>query len=940
MSEERAPPSIEGYRILSRLGHGSMGTVWRAIDRSGRAVAVKLADRAKRIAGPQVEEMFRREALVALNLHHPNLVRGLDVGETTDGRPFLSMEFVEGETLGRRWRDRGPLPERDLVEVGRAVAAALEHAHALGLLHRDVKPDNVMILPDGQVKLVDWSLAVERGHGELGCGSPGFASPEMIRKEDVGPASDLYALGVTLAVAALGRPYFQGADVKAVLRQSLTLPLELPESVDGAPLSEGFRAVVARLGRKDPAERYGSAGEVRLDFEALARGQRPLGAYLGLARLRSAVRPARWLFGLAGATALIWLVVLATSRSTAEVPPRAPNAAAPSATRVRDRAEATDPRVEVVLLYVDAHPTEFRKAREMIAERLAASPSAAGRARLEEASRRVEERFRASADQRLAERTAAAKALAAAGDLGGAERALSEWPSELAGAPQEAEAKTRAAALREEVLAPGRRLLEEGEALLARAPDGAGESIEWARELATRIDEELERAPHDPSQRPRLVDLRSRVASRLAAAERGLREEEALAALSAALERADAGDGPAARSALEALAASKGSSSEWTALLARVLAAGRSVDAVLASRLRGVAGKPWAGVVDGRWYVGRPDRSPPPSEVFAPAPNRAASTALDAHDLRAAEPDAERAASWLFLVGRPDVAAALAPDGGDVRRVLAAAGRGPLAGPPSLPWGAAWEDLARRMPFLLRLPGSPAPPAPAASDALLVAWLEAIRSPRRAVAPTIKPSPALLAARSAFLDDDLLAAWTALEQAAVAAPIDPEVAILRSRVLDALAKPARTVAVSLLALSEARRAWDLDPSLPASARLVAEGCLRFLSNHPGAHASSLLPLALAACEEAARLGRADASILAFLGERRLEEGRTRDAVTWLRRAARDAPEDGAIALLLGRAEDAAGDAKRAVQALERARDLLGARFPPWATEMLARLSKR
>jgi len=159
-------------------------------------------------------------------------------------------------------------------------------------------------------------------------------------------------------------------------------------------------------------------------------------------------------------------------------------------------------------------------------------------------------------------------------------------------------------------------------------------------------------------------------------------------------------------------------------------------------------------------------------------------------------------------------------------------------------------------------------------------------------------------------------------------------------VLEGLGKPLRTRAVSLLAFSEARRAWDLDPSVPTASRLVAEQGIAFRGRHPGAWAESLAPVTLAACEEAARLGKATTEMLAMAGELRLAESQPRLAAQWLRRAAREAPDDPKVSLLLARAEDALGESRRATEALVAARDRLGDKFPAWAREMLARLSPR
>src|SRR5688572_6499492 len=130
------PPSIPGYKVGAYLGRGAMGTLWEAEDRAGRRVALKVADRGTRVGPERMSRAHRREAAAALAVGHPNLVQGLAVGVTSAGRPFVALEYLDGETLGDRLRREGALAESEAVRVGLALAAGLEHLHAHDLVHR------------------------------------------------------------------------------------------------------------------------------------------------------------------------------------------------------------------------------------------------------------------------------------------------------------------------------------------------------------------------------------------------------------------------------------------------------------------------------------------------------------------------------------------------------------------------------------------------------------------------------------------------------------------------------------------------------------------------------------------------------------------------------------------------------------------------------------
>ena len=208
------------YRLLSPLGSGGMGTVWRAQDvLLGREVAVKevtfphgLSDEDREV----LRERTRREARAAARLDHPSAVTVYDVVEE-GGSPYLVMELVEARTLSQVVRADGPLSPQRTAQVGLALLGALESAHAQGIVHRDVKPGNVLLTTGDRVVLTDFGIASSPGDSSITStglllGSPSYIAPERARGHAPGPASDLWSLGATLFTAVEGRPPYDGGE--------------------------------------------------------------------------------------------------------------------------------------------------------------------------------------------------------------------------------------------------------------------------------------------------------------------------------------------------------------------------------------------------------------------------------------------------------------------------------------------------------------------------------------------------------------------------------------------------------------------------------------------------------------------------------------------------------------------------------------------------------
>lgn len=254
------------YRMLDSIGQGGMGQVFKAEHEvMGRTVAVKVLPRHK--STPEAIASFTREIRAQARLDHSNLVRAFDAGH--DGNVhFLVTEYVPGSDLRRLLRRKGPLSMSLAASIISQVALGLEHAHAQGLIHRDVKPGNVLVTPSGQAKLSDLGLveiALEAGKDERSnkiVGTADYLSPEQIKSpRDVSPASDIYALGCTLYYAVTGKVPFPGGTVREKARAHCNLHPIDPRRLNG-DLTQDFVDVIADMMHKDPASRISTAVEV------------------------------------------------------------------------------------------------------------------------------------------------------------------------------------------------------------------------------------------------------------------------------------------------------------------------------------------------------------------------------------------------------------------------------------------------------------------------------------------------------------------------------------------------------------------------------------------------------------------------------------------------------------------------------------------------------
>ncbi|WP_055700702.1 serine/threonine-protein kinase [Streptomyces silaceus] len=260
------------YRLLSKLGHGGMGTVWHAKDETvDREVAVKeprVPDHLPERERANAFERMRREARAAARLDHPAVVNVHDVA-VEEGQPWIVMELVQGRSLGAALQE-GTLGARDAARIGLDVLNALDAAHQAGILHRDVKPDNVMLGKHDRVVLTDFGIAQIEGETNLTdtggfVGSPEFIAPERVLGQRPGPASDLWSLGVVLYAATEGVSPFRRNNTPATLQSVLNATPAAPASAPG-PLAEAINRLLA----KDPAQRP-NAAQVRALLEEAAR---------------------------------------------------------------------------------------------------------------------------------------------------------------------------------------------------------------------------------------------------------------------------------------------------------------------------------------------------------------------------------------------------------------------------------------------------------------------------------------------------------------------------------------------------------------------------------------------------------------------------------------------------------------------------------------------
>lgn len=269
------PPQVPGYQLEGELGRGAMGVVYDAVElASGARLALKLM--AREAVSTEARVRFRREGETITRLDHPNIVGVAEVGEA-GGRPFIAMERVDGSTLADPGR---PVGWRELARIGALIARALGYAHRAGVVHRDIKPGNILLDRDGSIRLGDFGLAKLEEASELTeagavVGTLPYLAPELVRGEPATPSSDVYALGATLYELLSGRhphPVRRPQELLALLGEGAQAP---PLASLAPALPAALCQIVDRAIAPDPRHRHRSADALAADLEHLLAPPRP-----------------------------------------------------------------------------------------------------------------------------------------------------------------------------------------------------------------------------------------------------------------------------------------------------------------------------------------------------------------------------------------------------------------------------------------------------------------------------------------------------------------------------------------------------------------------------------------------------------------------------------------------------------------------------------------
>lgn len=497
-------PEIPGYRILGQLGRGGMGMVYRAEQTSlHRQVALKVLNR-ELTKDPAFVGKFVAEARAAAKLQHPNVVQVFDVanaGETY----FYAMELMHDGSLEGWLKKNGAMPEERALQVVADAAAGLAYAESLRLVHRDIKPDNLMLDQHGTVKIVDLGLAGATSEAEeKAVGTPHFMAPEQVLKQAVDHRTDLYALGCTFYRLVTGKTPFRGQSVKDILRAQVKDEAE-PANKANPQVSAETSAIIQKLMAKEPSARFQSANELLEAVQTLLQPPAKKGLWIGLAAAAALV-----------AGGAIWWAV--TKPAETQIIEKLKVYDDPEKQQFADeikalKASQRGDKATIALLTArlgGAAGEDLAKALDEVAAAHADTPaadeakerSAKLRADLAAAAQRSEQEQRRIGEQAAALRAATAAARQA-GDFAGALRAIdAPSPADLASVDAWKRSQQE---LRDEVLAEARQRLRglveateaaakgADEAAVAAAADALGKALAageaWPKAMAGELDD-------------------------------------------------------------------------------------------------------------------------------------------------------------------------------------------------------------------------------------------------------------------------------------------------------------------------------------------------------------------------------------------------------------------------------------------------------------------
>ena len=506
--ESTGPQTLGDYQLVRKIGQGGMGAVYEALQvRLNRTVALKILP-AKSTQDRGFLERFYREAQAAAALNHPNIIQVYDIAED-QGHHFFAMELVDGENLMERLKRGGAIPSEEALEIIEQVAVGLQFAHQRSIIHRDIKPDNIMLSRDGQVKLADLGLAKstedDKGITQTGAGlgTPYYMAPEQAEDaRNVDHRADIYALGITMLNLVTGKRPFDGDSAYSIIIQHRERELPAAQEL-GASISRGLEAVIHKMAAKDVSQRYQDYDSLLSDLGKVRSGQPPEAIAEKLRDLPttpaiSSHRTARarvatekpegkgksWAAMAVAAVVLVaGIGVFLAMQSMLRSPqPRASATTSPARARARPSARAGSPgegtaRTEDLAAlqaaaesYAREHPDEFA---EIIGKFREVKSRGRGTVHGMEATDRVkawQEKWDEAARAELSKRRLSAQEHLAAGQFAEAEKLWQEFPANLETESAKRRVAEETVRVWEELKGVAQRLDAEAEPLLAKEP--------------------------------------------------------------------------------------------------------------------------------------------------------------------------------------------------------------------------------------------------------------------------------------------------------------------------------------------------------------------------------------------------------------------------------------------------------------------------------------